>query len=89
MKLLYVPIQHCKLQKNRNIFSPWNHVIYPKVHKCALLYFRHELLDEVPPIIGIHRIRHLSGTRSISSTEDMFLLGQKIARGDDAPVRLF
>ncbi|WAR22689.1 CABL2-like protein [Mya arenaria] len=46
---------------------------------------RIELHDDVPPMVAIHRSRHHSGTRSISSTEDMFLLGQKIARGDDAP----
>ncbi|KAL4236080.1 CDK5 and ABL1 enzyme substrate 1 [Mactra antiquata] len=46
---------------------------------------RHELFDDIPSVISIHRSRHPSGTRSISSQEDMFLLGQKMPRGEDAP----
>ncbi|XP_053394993.1 CDK5 and ABL1 enzyme substrate 1-like isoform X2 [Mercenaria mercenaria] len=46
---------------------------------------RHELYDDFQPVLSIHRSRYPSGTKSISSQEDMFLLGQKIARGEDAP----
>ncbi|XP_060598812.1 CDK5 and ABL1 enzyme substrate 2-like isoform X7 [Ruditapes philippinarum] len=46
---------------------------------------RHELFDDFQPVLSMHRSRYPSGTKSISSQEDMFLLGQKIARGEDAP----
>ena len=42
--------------------------------------------DDMAPMI--HRTRHPSGTRSISSQEDMFLnvLGQHIIRGEEGQV---
>ncbi|XP_052775750.1 CDK5 and ABL1 enzyme substrate 2-like isoform X2 [Mya arenaria] len=73
-------VTNCKAPAIISSTVPWNSKPrYNHPHP------RIELHDDVPPMVAIHRSRHHSGTRSISSTEDMFLLGQKIARGDDAP----
>ncbi|KAH3831733.1 CDK5 and ABL1 enzyme substrate 2-like [Dreissena polymorpha] len=58
---------------------------YKKTSTFATFGSQLDALVEGPVLMALHRSRHPSGTRSVSSTEDMFLLGQKIVRGDDAP----
>ena len=59
------------------------------IHAIIVIFYRHENHDEMPPVV-VHRTRHPSGTRSISSQEDMFLhvLGQHIIRGEEGQVIL-